>query len=282
MRRCARSLGDFLSPILLVHFRLSRGMTFGVRGAVIDERTIVCSWSSTPMCPAGTCRAAGSTLARRPRRRCGGSSTEEGNIRVDGAGSSCVGLYQNRRAATMRDHVAFFLVRHFVQTGPRPPDQRDRRYRLLSARRLPADTTRGDAAHGSTRSPGAGRRTASGDGAPLPRTARDRAKRRRHGEPCPHAATTNRGFRRASFARLTGPSGRLLGSDRIDRHARHSHRPHRRAAGGCLSPSSVAPARLRARGALPARPSGCARACRRASTCPSSPGSPRCSSARTG
>jgi ADP-ribose pyrophosphatase YjhB (NUDIX family) len=113
-------IGRTVTPLYLLFARLSRGMTVGVRGAVLDDanriflvkHTYVPGWylPGGGVDPGETVEAA---LAR--------ELMEEGNIKIIGR-PELLGVYLNKEAST-RDHVAFFAVRGFEQTGPRPRDR---------------------------------------------------------------------------------------------------------------------------------------------------------------
>jgi ADP-ribose pyrophosphatase YjhB (NUDIX family) len=133
-------LGRFLTPLVMVHFRLTRGMTFGVRGAVVDEagriflvkHTYVPGWylPGGGVDPGETAEEA---LARELR--------EEGNIVLAGA-PTLLGLYQNPEASP-RDHVAFYRVDRFSQLAPRGPDREIAEAGFFALTDLPADATPG-------------------------------------------------------------------------------------------------------------------------------------------
>lgn len=131
-------MGRALSPLYMNYFRLVRGMTLGVRGAVIDpgnriflvKHTYVPGWylPGGGVDPGETVDAA---LAR--------ELMEEGNIRLTGP-VELLGLYHNREAS-LRDHVAFYVVRGFEQAGPRIQDREIAESGFFDIHALPRDTT---------------------------------------------------------------------------------------------------------------------------------------------
>jgi ADP-ribose pyrophosphatase YjhB (NUDIX family) len=124
--------------VFLFSARLTRGMTLGVRGMVLDgenriflvKHSYVRGWHM----PGGGVDP-GETLAQALAKEL----AEEGNIQITGE-TALLGVYLNRKASR-RDHVAVFVVRTFEQAGPRPPDREivDSGFFPLGA--LPEETT---------------------------------------------------------------------------------------------------------------------------------------------
>jgi len=121
-------------------FRFSRGMTLGVRAAVLDPdgRVFLVRHSYVPgwHLPGG-----GVEIGQTFRMALETELREEGNIRLTGE-PALVGLYNNGPASP-RDHVALFLVRDFVQDGPRLPDREIVECGFHPLDRLPEETTPG-------------------------------------------------------------------------------------------------------------------------------------------
>jgi 8-oxo-dGTP pyrophosphatase MutT (NUDIX family) len=125
--------------VFLFGARLTRGMTLGVRGMVLDgenriflvKHSYVRGWHM----PGGGVDP-GETLAQALAKEL----AEEGNIRITGE-TALLGVYLNRQASR-RDHVAVFVVRAFEQAGPRPPDREIVDCGFFPLDALPEETTR--------------------------------------------------------------------------------------------------------------------------------------------
>lgn len=126
----------------LIHiwFRVSRGMTLGVRAAVLDEegRVFLVRHSYLPgwHLPGGGVEV-GQTL----EQALAIELREEGNIRLTGA-ATLMAIYNNAPHAP-RDHVALFVVRDFRQEGPRLPDREIVECGFFPLGGLPEETTAG-------------------------------------------------------------------------------------------------------------------------------------------
>ena len=121
-------------------FLLTRALTMGVRGLVLDDagrvflvrHTYVKGWHL----PGGGVEI-GETLLLSLQREL----AEEGNIRFDGT-PALLGLYFNRHASR-RDHVAVYVIRQFQQSAPRPADREIAETGFFSVTDLPEGTTQG-------------------------------------------------------------------------------------------------------------------------------------------
>jgi ADP-ribose pyrophosphatase YjhB (NUDIX family) len=114
-------IGRTATPLYLLLARLSRGMTVGVRGAVLDEASRIFLVKHTYV-PGWYLPGGGVDLGETAEAALARELMEEGNIKMTGR-PELLGLYLNKEAS-IRDHVAFFAVRDFEQTGPRPRDRR--------------------------------------------------------------------------------------------------------------------------------------------------------------
>jgi ADP-ribose pyrophosphatase YjhB (NUDIX family) len=127
---------------ILLHrwFRLSRGMTLGVRAMVLDDagRVFLVRHSYVPgwHLPGGGVEAGQSA-----REALAMELSEEGNLVLTGE-PLLFGVYQNRNAAP-RDHVLLYIVRAFRQTAPRLPDREIVECGFFALDALPEETTAG-------------------------------------------------------------------------------------------------------------------------------------------
>lgn len=121
------------------YFVLQRPMTLGVRGMVLNEaqgtvflvrHTYVPGWH---LPGGGVERGETMTQALVKELR------EEGNIELTG-GAELFGIYHNSRAS-VRDHIALYAVRNFVQAAPRLPDREIAESGFFPLAALPEGTT---------------------------------------------------------------------------------------------------------------------------------------------
>ncbi len=126
--------------LFLFSARVTRGMTLGVRGMVLDgegriflvRHSYVRGWHMPGggVEPGETLRDA---LAKELR--------EEGNIELTGE-PELLGMHLNR-VASARDHVAVYKVTQFHQTAPRVPDREIVEAAFFPLSGLPDGTTAG-------------------------------------------------------------------------------------------------------------------------------------------
>lgn len=138
--RNPRELARPLRRLLHLYFWLSRGMTLGVRAAVLrDEREVMLvrhTYTRGWHLPGGGVEA-GETLLEALAKEL----HEEARIRPIGP-AELHGVFFNR-GVSRRDHVAVFVVRAFEEEGAWVPNREIAEARFFSLDELPADTTSG-------------------------------------------------------------------------------------------------------------------------------------------
>jgi ADP-ribose pyrophosphatase YjhB (NUDIX family) len=125
---------------LHLYFRLRRGMTLGVRAAVLSEagEVLLVRHTYTPgwHLPGGGVEPNETLLDALAKEL-----REEANIALI-APAVLHGMFLNRHVSD-RDHVAVFIVRAFTQTGPKRPDREIAEARFFPLSALPDKTTPG-------------------------------------------------------------------------------------------------------------------------------------------
>lgn len=134
-----RPLAPAIRRLLHVYWRVSRGMTLGVRGLVFDARgrVFLVEHSYIPgwHLPGGGVETGESLVAALTREL-----REEGNIELIGP-PELYGMYWNRRIA-WRDHVALYVVRSFRQSAPPQPNREIIAHGFFAVDALPQETSR--------------------------------------------------------------------------------------------------------------------------------------------
>jgi 8-oxo-dGTP pyrophosphatase MutT (NUDIX family) len=140
LRALRRRAEPAIRRVLHLYWRLSRGMTLGVRAVVIDDEgrvflvkhTYIAGWHL----PGGGVEP-GETMLEALAREL----KEEGNIELVEP-PILHGLFLNLRISR-RDHVALFVVRHFRQPAPPLPDREIMAHGFFAPDALPTDASPG-------------------------------------------------------------------------------------------------------------------------------------------
>lgn len=138
IERVPRGLRRLAGRLLHLYFRLRRGMTLGVRAAVLTEagEVLLVRHTYTPgwHMPGGGVEpdeTLHDALAKELR--------EEANIALTGP-VALHGVFLNRHVSR-RDHVAVFVVRAFTQSASKQPDREIAEARFFPLSALPEKTT---------------------------------------------------------------------------------------------------------------------------------------------
>jgi 8-oxo-dGTP pyrophosphatase MutT (NUDIX family) len=130
----------FPNRLMHVYWRLSRGLTLGVRGMVLDGegRIFLIKHSYVPgwQLPGGGVEV-GETMIE----ALGREMMEEGNIEI-GEAPRLFGFYFNRNVSD-RDHVALFVIERFSQASPPQPNAEIVAHGFFDRNALPQGTTPG-------------------------------------------------------------------------------------------------------------------------------------------
>lgn len=139
MQRLRRKFEPLLRRGFHFYWRFARAATLGAFGMVIDDQgrifLVKHSYVSGWHLPGGGVET-GETLLTALAREL----KEEGNIRLT-AEPTLHGVFFNNRVS-LRDHVALFVVRDFVQDAPPTPDREIVAHGFFAPDSLPDDTGR--------------------------------------------------------------------------------------------------------------------------------------------
>lgn len=129
-----------LKPLLHRYWRFTRGLTLGVRGAVLgaDGQVMLVrhGYAKGWHLPGGGVEP-GETFVEALTREL----AEEANVTLKGV-PRLHGIFQNRHASR-RDHVAIYVVREFDWAGPPKPTFEIQEARFFPSVALPDGTTAG-------------------------------------------------------------------------------------------------------------------------------------------
>jgi 8-oxo-dGTP pyrophosphatase MutT (NUDIX family) len=139
LQRLRRAFEPVIRPLIHFYWRLSRGATLGARALVIDgagrvfliKHSYVDGWHL----PGGGVETGESIVSALAREL-----VEEGNIQLTGT-PLLHGVFFNKRVSR-RDHVALYVVREFLQSGPPVPNREIVEHGFFALDALPADTGR--------------------------------------------------------------------------------------------------------------------------------------------
>lgn len=140
IERVPRGLRWLAGRALHLYFRLRRGMTLGVRAAVLSEagEVLLVRHTYTPgwHMPGGGVEPDETLLDALAKEL-----REEANIALTGP-AALHGIFLNRHVSD-RDHVAVFIVGAFIQSAPKQPDREIAEARFFPLSALPDKTTPG-------------------------------------------------------------------------------------------------------------------------------------------
>jgi 8-oxo-dGTP pyrophosphatase MutT (NUDIX family) len=134
-----RPFQPLIRRLMHAYWRVSRGLTLGVRGLIFDGegRVFLVKHSYVPgwHLPGGGVEVGETMLAALEREL-----REEGNIEL-AEPPVLHAVYFNRRVSR-RDHVALYVVRAFRQSAPPQPNREIIDHGFFATNALPADTAR--------------------------------------------------------------------------------------------------------------------------------------------
>ncbi len=138
--RLPKPLWRLVGRFLHLYFRMSRGLTLGVRGAVLNDAGDVLlvrhTYSPGWHLPGGGVEP-GETVAD----AIGKELREEANVALTGP-AVLHGLFLSYEGAR-RDHVAVFVIRDFTRTAPKSSDLEIAEIGFFALSALPETTTAG-------------------------------------------------------------------------------------------------------------------------------------------
>jgi 8-oxo-dGTP pyrophosphatase MutT (NUDIX family) len=134
-----RPFEPIIRRFMHAYWRLSRGLTLGVRAAIFDgegrvflvKHSYIAGWHL----PGGGVETGETMMAALEREL-----REEGNIELTEP-PAFHAVYFNRRVSR-RDHVALYVVRAFRQSAPPQPNREIVAHSFFAVNELPPDTSR--------------------------------------------------------------------------------------------------------------------------------------------